>query len=62
MDRLAGSRGQVILFENFTELSRKLVEEFKKSKSCGKWRLLRNVITRYLAFKERYLAFKEKYG
>ena len=36
MDRLAGSRGQVILFENFTELSRKLVEEFKKSKSCGK--------------------------
>lgn len=56
------SSGQVFIFDNFEVLSRSLVEEFKKSKSCGKWRLLRNVITRYLAFKERYLAFKEKYG
>ena len=41
MHELAGS-GQVIIFDSFEDLSRRLAEEFKKSKSCGKLRLLRN--------------------
>jgi len=40
MEVLAGSRRQVILFDSFEELTRRIVDEFK-SKSCGRLGLLR---------------------
>ena len=58
MEVLAGNKRQVILFDNFEELTKRIVDEFK-SKSCGKLGLLRkeqswdhiiNVVC-YIAFK-----------
>lgn len=58
MEELAGNKRQVILFDSFEELTKRIVTEFK-SKSCGKFGLLRkeqpllytiNVVC-YIAFK-----------